>query len=463
MHDAGETLAGKIEQLVLGWIAEGSLRPGGRIPSIRALARREGVSPSTVSLAYDRLVAAGHLEVRPRSGFRLRKPCPNAVQDARPDFFSYAFDYLWQLRSQITPVQCQLNVSSGQLPQEWTDHDYLRRCLKAVAGSLGQSLSRYGSPMGYPPLLHLLIRHLEELGIRALETQVLTTHGAMHALDMIVRYHLRPGQAVLVDDPGYYSLFGNLHMQGIKPVGVPRTVDGPDLSALDRLAVEHSPKLLFTQSTLQTPTGSNISTHVAYNLLHLAEKHGFLIVETDPYSDLTDNRHNRLAAMDQLKRVVYVGSFSKSISPSLRVGFLAASEELVRNLATMKILTQISSNLLAERFVHQALSGGGLRKHLEKLRARLTEAHHRTLHALEQRGFECFSQSMEGKFLWLRHPACPDSSLLAKAAAKRKIVLAPGKLFRPHMDPTPWFRVNVAFGGHPLLISFLEAFLGGKP
>jgi DNA-binding transcriptional MocR family regulator len=457
----GGTLVDRIERLVLSWIAEGGVRPGGKAPSIRALAQRQGVSPFTVSQAYDRLVACGHLEARPRSGFRVRRPGPGPVAKEAPPPFSATFDYIWQVLSQITEVDCALNVSSGQLPPDWTDHAHLQRRFKAMLGTLGQSLSRYDEPAGDLSLRRLLARRLDAIGITASEDHILMTHGAMQALDLLIRYHLRPGETVLVDDPGYFNLLGNLHMQGVRLLGVPRTPDGPDLAALDSLAATHAPKLFFTQSVLQTPTGSSITTHVAHRLLQIAERRGFHIVEDDAYAGLSDAPHSRLAAMDQLERVIYVGSFSKTISPALRVGFLAASKELTGHLTNVKILSCLGSNPVAEKFVFQVLSDGAYRKSLEQLRARLTDGHHQTMRTLEKLGFEAFCQPLAGKFLWLRHPDCPDSGLLAEAAAKERIVLAPGKVFRPGMEATPWFRVNVAFGGHPLLLRFLDAFFKG--
>jgi DNA-binding transcriptional MocR family regulator len=105
---------------------------------------------------------------------------------------------------------------------------------------------------------------LSELGITARASQIVLTQGTSQALDLITRHFVKPGDGVLVDDPGYYNLFGSLRLHGAKLLGVPRNPDGPDIEALERLAAEHTPRIYFTQSALQNPTGTNMSPHASF-------------------------------------------------------------------------------------------------------------------------------------------------------------------------------------------------------
>jgi DNA-binding transcriptional MocR family regulator len=462
MDKPAGSLVDRIERLLAAWIEEGTLRPGAKAPSIRKLASSQGVSPFTVSQAFDRLVAKGLLEAKARSGFRVCQHDTAPAQAVKSPSFGTAFDHMWQVRSQMSQAQGDLNASTGRLPPEWTDHAYPRKALKSVAASLGAGYCRYGEPMGYAPLRQLIARRLEGHGVPAGAGRVLMTHGAMHAMDLIARYLLGPGDPVLVDDPGFYNLFANLRMQGLKLLGVPRKPEGPDLVALDRLCARHAPKLFFTQSGLHMPTGSGISPHVAHGLLTLAGRHGLTIVENDADADLAEGRQGRLAAMDQLERVIYVGSFSKTITPAARVGFVAATDATVESLANVKAITCVSTSSLDEQFIFQVLSEGGYRKHLERLRARLAESHLASAKKMAGLDFTFFCQPLEGKFLWVRHPHIEDSSRLAEAAATERIALAPGKVFRPGLEATPWFRLSVAYGAHPRLLKFFEGFLQGK-
>lgn len=134
-------------------------------------------------------------------------------------------------------------------------------------------------------------------------------------------------------------------------LGVPRNRDGPDIDRLEVLAAEHRPKVYFTQSAMQNPTGTDMSLPVTFKVLQMAEKYGFYVMEDDIFCDLQVKATPRLAAFDQLNRVIYVRSFSKTLSGSLRVGFLACSHQLANDFTDVKMLTSISSSQVAERFI----------------------------------------------------------------------------------------------------------------
>ncbi|MCS3469063.1 DNA-binding transcriptional MocR family regulator [Pseudomonas sp. JUb42] len=449
-----------VEQIVeqLGeLINQGTLRPGSKMTSIRLFARQHQVSAHTVTEAYERLVALGHIESRPRSGFFVRRPRRSATRNVSQSPFAKAFDHLWQLRAHLSNDDGLLNVSSGRLPPQWLDSDMLRVSLKSAATRLDSDLMQYGDPYGYLPLRNLLQTRLSDLGIHTPSSQLLLTDGTTQAVDLIMRYLLRPGDSVLVDDPGYFNLFSNLQLQGIEALPVPRTADGPDIQVLEELARTHRPKVMFTQSVLHTPTGSTTSPGHAYRLLRLAEEYDFNIVENDTYADFLDTPSTRIAALDQLHRVFYVGSFSKTLSAAARVGFIAAPEAAVRDLCSLKMITSITSSQINERLVFHALTEGHYRRSLERLRTRLAERLAHTEALLESMGFELFCRPLGGKFVWARHPAYESSDEIWRLAAAAGIVLAPGKVFRSGMPQTPWFRLNVCCTDEPALLAFLQS------
>ena len=157
---------------------------------------------------------------------------------------------------------------------------------------------------------------------------------------------------MLVENPGYYNLFGLLHGSGLRLRAVPRTPAGPDLEALEALLrAGEAPKLFFMQTLLHNPTGSDLGPASAHRLLRLAEQYGFLIVEDDAYADLAEDSDLRLAALD-LDRVIYLSGFTKTLSASLRVGYAAASGPVIEALTRVKLLTCIASPEFAERVVH---------------------------------------------------------------------------------------------------------------
>lgn len=437
-------------------VDRGTLRPGTKMTSIRLFAEQHAVSVHTVAEAYERLVALGYFESRPRSGFFIKRAYASEQKRDSTQNFAKAFDHLWQLRSHLINADGLLNVTSGKLPTDWMDADMVRASLKSVAAKIDSGMLQYGDPHGYLPLRSLLQTRLSDIGVHARSDQILMTGGASQAIDLIIRYLLRPGDKVLVDDPGYFNLFSNLQMQGIEPLPVPRNHDGPDLDTLEKLAQQHRPSMMFTQSVLQTPTGSTISPGNAYRLLRLAEQYDFRIVENDVYADMLSESIPRLAALDQLSRVLYVGSFSKTLSVSARVGYVAAGAVDVRDLANMKMITSITSAQLAEKFVFHALTEGLYRRSVERLRLRLATSMADTEKALRPLGFQFFCRPLGGKFVWLRHPDFDSSSDIWKLAADSGIVIAPGKVFRSGMQDTPWFRLNVSYGTEPSLLKFFK-------
>jgi DNA-binding transcriptional MocR family regulator len=289
---------------------------------------------------------------------------------------------------------------------------------------------------------------------------VLLTQGSSQALDLCVRRLVRAGDTVLVDDPGYANLLFSLRFQGAQLLGVPRTPNGYDLPALEALVAEHRPKVFFTQPRLQSPTGSAAPLAQLHRVLQLAEKHDLTIVENDIYVELDPEPRPSLASLDQLQRVIHIGSYSKTISPNIRVGYLAAHPDLLEDLAQLKMISGLTSAELGERLTLAALQDGRRRKHLKGLRERLAQAHQQVGDRLVSLGFELFAQPRAGMFLWARHPGLPDPPALANRAAEAGIMLGPGHLFRPQLEATDWMRFNVAFSGDERLFGFFARELG---
>jgi DNA-binding transcriptional MocR family regulator len=294
------------------------------------------------------------------------------------------------------------------------------------------------------------------LGIPAHPSQIVLTQGTSQALELIIRYLLKPGDAALVDDPGYYNLFGNLRLNDIKMLAVPRNADGPNLDILEKLAAEHHPKICFTQSVMQNPTGTDMSPHVVFRVLQLAERYDFIVVEDDIFSDLQTHPTPRLATLDQLNRVIYVRSFSKTLSGSLRVGFVACGQDIANEIADIKMLTSITSSQFAERLLYGMLTDGHYRKFLTRLRDRLDGARTNVIRAFEKMGLKLLAEPNAGMFVWARFPEIEDTPALAERALREGFMLAPGNVFRPHLEPTPWMRFNVAVCDELRVLRWME-------
>lgn len=452
-----EASAPLVSQIVDGLrrlIAEQSLRAGAKLPSIRAFAAAHAVSVFTVVEAYDRLVAQGWLVSRAHAGFFVKRRADEPAPAGEPAHADLRFDARWYLQHIFETRQLALKPGCGWLPNDWLFEDGVRRSLRHLASDGGE-LGGYGLPHGHMALRLLIAESLAEQQISAGPEQVLLTQGSSQALDLVARRLLKPGDAVLVDDPGYPNLMFMLRFLGARVIGVPRTPGGYDLAALEALLIEHRPKAFFTQPRLQSPTNSVTPVAQLFRVLQLAGQHDMTLVENDLYVDLDTERRPSLASLDQLQRVIYIGSYSKTISPNIRVGYLVARRDLLDDLAQLKMLSGLTSSDLTERLAFGALSEGRWRKHLKALRERLGQAHQQVAHSLTQLGFELFNEPKAGLYLWARHPDLTDSAVLSQHAAVEGLMLGPGHLFLVEPRPTGWLRFNVAFSTDERVMSYL--------
>ena len=453
-----------VEQIVAGvkrQIDDRHLRPGSKLPSIRGFAADHGISRFTVVEAYDRLVALGYLQSRRGSGF-YASAAAVAPRAAPSDPLKRNEQLVWLIRRLLEANENTLLAGGPWLPNSWLDEGGIRQSLNALARKNGAYLLEYGNPFGYLPLREHLALTLSGLGITAHAGQILLTQSTSQALELVTRYLLRPGDAALVDDPGYYNMFGNLRLQGVDMLAVPRNPDGPDLATLEKLAAAHRPKVYFTQSVMQNPTGTDMSPHVGFKVLQAAERFNFTIVEDDIFCDLQMKPTPRLATLDQLNRVIYVRSFSKTLSGSLRVGFVACPQDTANQLADIKMLTSITTSLFTERLIYLMLVDGHYRKYLSRLHERLGAARLDVVRAFERIGLELFVEPADGMFVWARFPHIEDSLALAETAQHKGLMLAPGTVFRPHLERSPWMRFNVAVCEEPRVQALLGQLASGK-
>jgi DNA-binding transcriptional MocR family regulator len=447
-----------VEQIVAGvkrQIDDRHLRPGSKLPSIRSFADAYGVSRFTVVEAYDRLVALGYLQSRRGAGF-YTSVGPVVTRTAPSDDHKRNEQLVWLIRQLLSADDKPVLAGGPWLPNSWLDEAGIRQSLNVLARKNGAHLLEYGNPFGYLPLREHLALTLAGLGITAHAGQILLTQGASQALELVIRYLLKPGDAALVDDPGYYNMFGNLRLQGVQMLAVPRNPDGPDLAALEKLAAAHRPKVYFTQSVMQNPTGTDMSPHIGFKVLQAAECYNFMVVEDDIFCDLQVKPTPRLATLDQLNRVIYVRSFSKTLSGSLRVGFVACPQDTANQLADIKMLTSITTSQFTERLVYLMLVDGHYRKYLSRLHERLGAARLDVVRAFERIGLELFVEPADGMFVWARLPHIDDSLALAETARHEGLILAPGTVFRPHLERSPWMRFNVAVCEDPCVQDQLE-------
>ena len=237
MPRSSAPIAEKLADLIAQQISHGVYQAGDKLPSLRELAQLHHYAKNTVVSAFVLLVLRGIVEPRGGSGFyvssQLQRKKPADDDNGQ---LVRAMDTVWLAREQLISQPEVAAVNDGFPPIEWlADMRLDRYHQKVVRTGLG-SLFRYGNRFGYAPLRDSLVRKLGVLGLAVTPQQLLLTQGANDALDLVIRYFVPPGATVLVDEPGYYLLFGKLKLAGVRVIGVPRLADGPDLVALDVFA-----------------------------------------------------------------------------------------------------------------------------------------------------------------------------------------------------------------------------------
>jgi DNA-binding transcriptional MocR family regulator len=457
------SLVDQIVAAISGMVNRRELRVGTKMPSVRQFAKVNAVSTFTVVESYDRLLHLGVLSSRRGSGFFVARGAPDA---ASPPCSGAGAVPLSAAVDALTPdlysgQSDALPVGAGWLPPEWygesTILDAVRHAMKIPAGRL----RGYGHPLGFPSLRQHLAAGLSDELFAVEPEQLLLTHGATHAFDLVLRTLTRPGDVVFIEDPGYSNLLALVRHHGCIPVGIPRGAAGLDMDVLEREAAAQHPKLMFVNTVLQNPLGTSLSQAQAHRLLALAERFDFWLVEDDIYRELAAPGEASLAAMDGLRRVIRVGSFSKTLSPVLRVGSICASSSLVPELVRVKMLTGLTTSEVNERAVFDALGNRAYRRQVERLAQQLREANTRAQERLREAGLEPLASPRGGMFVsagWTA-PATSEHNgkIVAERALRAGILLAPGEFFSLRPPEIPWFRFNVAYALDPLLLDFLRA------
>jgi DNA-binding transcriptional MocR family regulator len=238
-------------------------------------------------------------------------------------------------------------------------------------------------------------------------------------------------------------------------VGVPYTQNGPDIVQFEQVLAEHRPRLYITNSALHNPTGATLSPVVAHRVLKLADQFGLTIIEDDIFADFELEPAPRLAAFDGLDRVVQIGSFSKSLSASVRCGYIAARRDWIEGLIDLKIAASFGTGRLAAEMVLTILRDGSYRKYMDGLRARLARATSETSARLKAMGIQPWIEPRGGMFLWCVLPEGLDSSVIARQLLAEDLVLAPGNVYSLSQSASRFLRFNVAQSGDPRLFSAL--------
>jgi GntR family transcriptional regulator / MocR family aminotransferase len=383
-------LAARIYRQLLDAVLDGRLRAGEKLPPTRELAGRLDVSRNTVAAAYERLTAEGFLVGRVGAGtFVSGDPAAVPARPARvrvaPGGREVRPRRLWE----------SLADSGWDEPHGWA-YDFgagvpdgrlfpLETWRRLVGRELRPSAVRsatYGEPAGHAGLRAAIARHVGVArSVRAGADDVIVTQGAQQALDLIGRVLVEPGTCVAVEEPGYPPARQLFHSLGARVAGVPVDGEGLEVAAIPRAA-----KLVYTTPSHQFPLGTPMSLARRTALLTWAERRGAVVVEDDYDSEFrfSDRPLEPLQSLDRAGRVVYVGTFSKTMLPTLRMGFLVAPASLRDVLRRAKRLTDWHGEPHTQAALARFIDDGLLARHVRKVSREYAARHERIVATLER-------------------------------------------------------------------------------
>ncbi|WP_105101556.1 PLP-dependent aminotransferase family protein [Microbulbifer pacificus] len=424
----------QLEAWLLQGIEEQRWRQGERLPSIRTLCREHKLSKATVQHALQRLEVQGLVEARPKAGYfvslqapavnrpvsraRIEAPRPVTVSELLQDIMrrSAAFDLL--------PQQ-----SPGDLPAGIVA---LNRAIgRSLRRQSGQDFQYYDEPAGNVALREQLALHMARRGWPCEADALCITSGCQHALFLALMACCNRGDVVAVESPGFYGVMQIIEQLGLQVVEVPASLEtGMDIDALEDVLQRWQVRACVVSPAFATPGGALMPESSRRRLLALAESYDLAVIEDDIYADTALGAvPDPLKALDRDQRVILCGSFSKSLSRDLRLGWISGARWHGRILH-LKLVTQLSGSQFVQRGLAEFMADGSFTAHLRRLRTELRLRRDRLLQLLNDwPGSIRVSKPQGGLAVWVELPDGEDTLALYAKALQQQVVITPGPLF----------------------------------
>jgi 2-aminoadipate transaminase len=350
---------------------------------------------------------------------------------------------------EILKVAAQPEIISfaGGLPApELFPVEAVRASADEVLARHGREALQYGPSEGFPALREWIAGEMQSRGIKAAPADVLVTNGSQQVLDLVAKVFINPGDVVLTENPTYLAAIQAFQALEARFVPVPTDGDGLIPEALPDLIRQHRPKFLYTIPNFQNPTGVTLSAERRMALARIAATHGLVVLEDDPYGKLR-YRGTEIPPVkhwDEAGCVLYASTFSKTIAPGLRLGWVAAPAEVFSRLLILKQASDLHTSGFDQRVAHAFLTAHDQPAHLERIRHAYGERFGVMDAALkaEMPADYRWTRPEGGMFLWLTGPAELDGLELLERAIKHQVAFVPGRDFFPAEGGSNFLRLN---------------------
>ena len=441
----------QIRDRVKHLIQSGAMQPGEQLPSIRSLAETIHVNKLTVIEAYGMLEADGLIQARQGSGYfvsHVSANSPNlestfapaqAVVIPEQPCGTFCKLYTTLLQARQKPGVIDFGVGYPHPPED------LARIARRAMADIGESLFNYDFPQGQHLLRKQIAQILVQLGLDASPEDLIVTTGSQQGMSMLLQHYVRPGDWVVVESPTYAGFLALLENAGARVIGIPMTAEGMNLDLLEQYLQSHRPRLIYTISTLHNPTGITTPQSHRKRLLELAEQYECPILEDNAYEGLSfEAIPPPIKALDRNGWVTYLGTFSKTLMPGLRVGYMVTNQHNRSILKDQKLLHDLSSSTVSQAIVSEYLASGHYRRHVTHLRNTYEQRRNSMLQALERYFPEEASWTVPkgGLFLWVQLPDGLSVQPVCRDAIAQNVVVADGAIFFPGQQGYPAMRLS---------------------
>ena len=316
----------------------------------------------------------------------------------------------------------------------------------ALLQEKGKVLLQYGATEGYAPLKESLVSYLKDrFSFTCNESEILPVTGSTQAMDLLCKALLNPGDKVVIENPTFLGNMQCLNLYQANLIPVDSDDDGIDVEKLEEVFKTEHPKMLYIIPTFQNPTGRTLSLERRKRIAQLASEYGVVVAEDDPYRDLryTGSELPSIKSFDQEGWVAFMGSFSKVISPGLRVGYLVAHPSILRKCTVGKQSTDVHTALVNQAVVDQYLRQGLLMPHVENIRKAYGEKADAMLQMLSKcGGVARYTRPEGGLFIFCELEEGRDATALLKKAVDKGVAYVPGTHFYAYGGHDNTFRLN---------------------
>jgi 2-aminoadipate transaminase len=347
-------------------------------------------------------------------------------------------------------------------PDAFPIKEFTDACNRVLKTQSSQAL-QYGSTDGYLPLREMIAQQSKRYGIEVTPENILITSGSQQALDLLGKIFINPGDHIVVENPTYVGALQALNAYGAEYIPIPTDEEGMVTSELEK-SLRSSPKFIYVLPNFQNPTGVTLSFERRLQLIELSEKYGVPIIEDDPYGQLRFEGDNLppIEVLDSQTRaqggcysgnVIYTSTFSKTLSPGIRLAWVIAPPEVIHKLVLAKQGTDLHTATFNQMIAYEVGKNGFINEHVKYIRKIYKERRDVMLDTLEEHMPEGvkWTHPEGGLFLWMTLPECIDSRELLTEALKFKVAFVPGCSFFADGSHPNTMRLNFSYASPDLI------------